>query len=498
MRNIIPFFILSLFLGGCADQHISQSSPATPEERLAYQIGLQIERPEFDNAFIGMMVQSGETGEILFQHNAYKMMMPASNEKILTSAATLISFGPEFQLQTKVYAKGEIEAGTLNGDLVIVGGGDPTLGTRLCKMQSLDDCNFFEPWIDALQQAGILAITGNLIGVDDIFDDEPIGYGWSLDDLSYYYATQISGLSLNENEARLTVAVDSATGAIDVSINPDYGMFIITNKATSTHDKMQETDMNVLRVEGSNEVIISGTLLAGKHYRQDISVHNPTEYFLHGLRYELAKSGIRVHGDQIDGDDMFTTVTLDSLQLIYTHQSPPMSEMIRILMKESQNLYAETFVKLLGAYFGKVGTFQEGREVVHATLKRLGLEPTSYAYQDGSGLARYNYISPNHLTTVLRRMYYHKYAETFMSALPVAGIDGTIKNRLHGTIAQEQVRAKTGTISNVRCLSGYATTADNEDVVFSIMANNFLCSSQVVMDFQDQVCMLLTAFSRNK
>ena len=485
-----------LLMTNCASYMPNRTHGFTAVEQLAYQIEIQMAEPELETAFIGLMVQSVETGEILFQHNAKKVMLPASNEKIPTAAATLIRFGPDFQLQTKLYSSGNIVDGVLHGDLIVVGGGDPTIGPRLCELQEQDSCAFFEAWADGLKSKGIFAVDGNIIGVDNIFDDEAIGYGWTLDNLSYSYSAQIGGLTFHENKATLRIHVDSTASSSEIMIEPDYGNFFVSNRTKLTIDKHQATDLVVQRIEGGNELILSGTLLAGKSYRQGISVHNPTAYFLRGLRYELAKSGIRISGDEIDSDDLPESPNPDSLQLIYVHYSPPMQEMLKILMKESQNLYAETFVKLLGAHFGNEGSFKEGRKVLQQTLVRLGLEPTYYSYKDGSGLTRYNYISPYYLTKIFRRMYYHPYGAIFQDILPVAGIDGTIGYRMKGTVAEGRVQAKTGTISNVRCLSGYVTTADDEQLTFSIMVNNFLCSVQVVMDLQDRICMLLSSFSR--
>ena len=155
-------------------------------------------------------------------------------------------------------------------------------------------------------------------------------------------------------------------------------------------------------------------------------------------------------------------------------------------------------VKLLGHHFGKEGSFDEGAKIVKQTLRRFGLEENSYSFMDGSGLCRYNYISPAHLVKILRNMYYHRYGEIYREMLPIAAVDGTIDYRMKGTVAQNNIFAKTGTISNVRCLSGYATTRDGETLIFSTMFNNFLCSVNVVMAVQDQICMLLSSFSRKR
>ena len=488
--KIISICLLLTLIAGCAPSYIKKNH-FTPVEQLSHQIDMQIATPELETAFIGILVQSIDTGEILYQHNAKKVMMPASNEKIPTSAAALIKFGPDYKYETKVYANGQIVDGVLKGDLIIVGSGDPTIGYRFCE--KLDTCKIFRSWADALQKKGISHIEGNLIGVDDIFDDELLGYGWDVSDLSYYYAAQINGLILNENYARITIAADSN---INIKTFPDYGYLDVSSNVQVTDDKKEQTNILVHRTLGTNNVNIKGKLKVGKSYVESVTVHNPTLYFLSGLRHELTELGVIINGKEIDSDDLPDSLQISKKQLIYTHLSPPFSKIIKVLMKESQNLYAESFVKLLGARFGKKGSFKEGAKIIKSTLVKFGLDKNSYKYRDGSGLCRYNYISPYHIVKILKGMYLHPYGEIYRNSLPVAGVDGTIDYRMKGTCAAGKVIAKTGTISNVRCLSGYAITKDDEVLVFSIMANNFLCSVHTIMDIQDRICMLLTSFSR--
>ena len=493
--KIFTLLLIVINILGCSSHHL-KNSYYDPVEKLKDQLYLQISEPELETAFIGIMVQSVETGEILFRHNANKMMMPASNEKIPTSAAALIKFGPDFQYETKLYTTGSIIDSVLNGDLVVVGSGDPTIGYRLCGKD--DSCSFLKSWATALKNVGINEINGNLVGVDDIFDDDAIGYGWTMNNLSYSYAAQIGGLMLHENFVRVSLIADSLTKKIKIKTLPKYDFVNITCKVIITENKKDDTGISIQRIEGTNDVIISGKLLLGDVYRRNISIHNPTLYFLRGLRYELEQSEIAVIGNEVDSDDLADSLKIDEMRLIHTHNSQPFSEVIKILMKESQNLYAESFIKLLGAHFGKEGSFVEGEKVLKQTLRRLGLDKQSFAFSDGSGLCRYNYISPNHLVKIFRRMYYHPYGEIYRNSLPIAGVDGTIGYRMKGTAADSNVTAKTGTISNVRCLSGYVTTKDNEVLVFSTMINNFLCDVHVVMDMQDRICMLLSSFSRKK
>ncbi len=482
--------ILLIMLTGCAGTYQPTIKPPATDQ-LAKQINQQISIPELQSALVGIMVQSAETGEIIYQHNANTMMMPASNEKIPTSAAALLKFGPDFLYQTKIVTNGSIEKGVLNGDLIVIGSGDPTIGFRFCDKS--DSCFIFQSWVDSLKSKGIEKINGNIIGVDDVFDEDRIGYGWTVDNLPYSYSAQISGLSFNENYATVRIFADSSGEEIGISVFPDFDYLDTESKLVFNEE---ESDIEFDRVLNTNRIKISGKIKPGSSYKQKVSIHNPTKYFVSALKKEMKQLGIEVNGETFDADELQVGNADTSSNLLFTHSSIPMKEVLKILMKESQNLYAESLVKLLGAYFGKEGSFDEGEKILKGTLQRLGLEKDSYAFKDGSGLCRYNYISPAHLMKILRRMYFHPYGKIWRACLPIAGVDGTIDYRLKRTVAQNNIFAKTGTISNVRCLSGYANTLDGETLVFSTMFNNFLCSTQVVMDVQDQICILLASFKR--
>ena len=495
MRQIykLPLLIsTALLLSNCAGTYQHRLT-LPPEEKLARQIDQQIATPELETALVGIMVQSVKTGEILYQHNANTLMMPASNEKIPTSAAALLRLGPDFRYQTSIYTTGTIENGILKGDLIVVASGDPTFSSRFCE--NTTDCFIFQAWADSLHAKGINAIKGDIIGIDDVFDDESIGYGWALNNLSYSYSTQIGGFMYNENTARIIINADSSGEYMNIKITPDLGYLKIVPDLEINSD---ETEISVDRIPESNTLQITGKIRPADHDIANVSIHDPTLYFLNALKWELVLLGIPVYGEPVDADVLINKAKLSQKKLLFTHTSIPFKDVLKILLKESQNLYAESMVKLLGSQFGSEGSFVEGAKIVKQTLRRFGLEEDSYSYMDGSGLCRYNYISPAHLVKILRNMYYHRYGEIYRQSLPIAGVDGTIDYRLKGTVAQNNIFAKTGTISNVRCLSGYAITKDGETLVFSTMFNNFLCNVNVVMDVQDRICMLLSSFSRNR
>lgn len=492
-RNIklLAYSTLSIFFISCAGTY--QPHPVKlHEQQLADQLQRQISVPELETALVGIMVQSAETGEILFEHNANTLFLPASNEKIPTAVATLLNLGENFQYETAIYTNGKIEDGILKGDLIVVGSGDPTIGYRSCENEK-DSCFAFINWADSLKAMGINKIDGNIVGVDDVFDDESIGYGWTLDNLPFSYSAPIGGLTFNENFVTIRIEADSFGENIYYTILPDFEYF---NLFSTLKIDREKTDIKFNRIFNTNDIEIDGKIRPGRSYTQRLSIHNPTLYFVSALKYELLNLGIEISGDVFDADELIDQSNSDSSVYLFSHYSDSLKNILRVLLKESQNLYAECMVKSLGHYFGSEGSFAEGEKILKQTLNQFGLEENSYAFKDGSGMSRYSYISPAQLTKILRHVYFHPLGSTFRDCLPIAGVDGTIGHRLKGTVAAGKIFAKTGTVSNVRCLSGYATTADGETLIFSTMFNNFLCSVQVVLDVQDQICMLLSSFSR--
>ncbi|UCE06075.1 MAG: D-alanyl-D-alanine carboxypeptidase/D-alanyl-D-alanine-endopeptidase, partial [bacterium] len=335
----LPLLLIAvLLLNNCAGTY--QPRPQlSPEENLARQIDLQIATTELEIALVGITVQAVETGEILYQHNANTLMMPASNEKIPTSAAALIRLGPDFRYKTEVYTTSKIEHGVLRGDLIIVGSGDPTLSYRF--YQHPDTSLIFQAWADSLRSKGIHAIQGDIIGVDDVFNDEFIGFGWTVNNLSYAYAAQIGGLMYNENMARVIIKGDSSGQYMNIKVIPDLGYLQIEPGLQINPD---ETEILLDRVPETNRIRILGKIQPGERYIEDVSINDPTLYFLNGLKWELVLQGINIYGQPIDADFLRAEEKLTERKLLFTHTSPPFKEILTILMKESQNLYAESIV----------------------------------------------------------------------------------------------------------------------------------------------------------
>jgi serine-type D-Ala-D-Ala carboxypeptidase/endopeptidase (penicillin-binding protein 4) len=445
----------------------------------------------------GVEVRSLETGERLFERDAGKLMMPASNMKILTLAAAAETLGWDYKYTTTLETTASLENGVLRGDLIVRGTGDPTINSRSDRA-----AHVLDEWVTALKAAGIHQIDGRLIGNDQAFDDDWLGAGWAWDYLQYGYAAPVGALQYNEDVAALGVMPGPAVGApAVVRLEPGSG-FTVLNHATTgqpgaqtTIDYRRHLDQPLLEITGAVAVDAAPVTRA-------VAVVNPTVFFVQALKDALKSRGIDVTGPAVDFDDvaaeLASSATMrDTPRVIVSTTSPPLREIAIVLMKVSQNLYAETLLKTMGAARGGLGTIAAGQTVLRDLLKAWSVPDDAYVAVDGSGLSRYNYVTAETLTTVLERMYRDaRHHDAFVATLPVAGKEGTISTRMKRTRAEGNAAVKTGSISNVRTLSGFVRTRDGEMLVFSILANHFVIPPATINWIADLAVETLSNFTR--
>jgi len=451
--------------------------------------------PAFGNAHWGVMVQSLETGEVFYRQNVDKLFMPASNNKLITAAVSLARLGADHRFTTRVAATGPIlENGTLEGDLVVVGGGDPAISERFYDD---DPTAAFRDWADSLKARGITRISGDVIGDDDLFDDVHVGPGWAWDYLDSYYAAEIGALLYNEGAVTYRIAPGDSVGApASIESLPPTNYLNLDIDVTTTADSIG-VFVRSDRSPFSNDARLWGEIwINGDTVTRYIAPHDPTLYFVTVLTEVLEAEGIEVGGGPADLDDLAEEIDVGSLEPLFVHYSPTLAEIIEPFLKRSQNQIGEMLMRYLGAVTSGTGSLRTAREAVEETLTGWGLTPKSYIYVDGSGLSRYNYVSPDALVRLLRVMARRPEFDVFYESLPIAGVDGTLRGRMRGTRAEGNAHAKTGSIANSRALSGYVTTLDGELVIFSMIANNFDVSSRAAEYLQDLAIERLANFSR--
>jgi D-alanyl-D-alanine carboxypeptidase/D-alanyl-D-alanine-endopeptidase (penicillin-binding protein 4) len=445
----------------------------------------------------GVEVRSLATGERLFEQDAGKLMMPASNMKILTLAAAAETLGWDYRYTTTLESTGTIENGVLRGDLIVRGTGDPTINSRSDRA-----AHVLDEWILALTSAGIRQIDGRIIGNDQAFDDEGLGAGWAWDYLQYGYAAPVGALQYNEDVATLLVTPGGAVGA-PATVRLDAGSGLVVLNRATTAPAGTETTIDYRRHLEQPLLEVTGMVAVGAApVTRTVAVVNPTLFFVQSLKEALVARGIDVSGPAVDFDDVApelagATTMHDNPRVLASTTSPPLREIAVVLMKVSQNLYAETLLKTIGAARGGLGTIAAGQKVLRDLLKAWNVPDDSYVPVDGSGLSRYNYVTTETLATVLEHMYRDpRHHDAFVATLPIVGKDGTLATRMRRTRAEGNAVAKTGSISNVRSLSGFVRTRDGEMLVFSILANDFVIPSSTINWIADLAVETLSNFTR--
>jgi serine-type D-Ala-D-Ala carboxypeptidase/endopeptidase (penicillin-binding protein 4) len=471
----------------------AEATESTPADDLRRELDRIFKAPAFDRMFWGVQVQSLNTGEVLYASNETKLLMPASNMKIVTLAAAAERLGWDYTFETKVVPKGQVERGTLRGDLVIVGSGDPTVNGRAGTATAV-----FEEWASRLRSAGITTIAGRVVADDRTFDAEPLGAGWSWDYLVYGYAAPVTALQFNENVAELAIRPGAAEGLpATVVVRPEGTGLAIVNHVTTSAAGSQAV-LQIRRLAGSSRLDITGTVpAAAKEIVRSVAVDDPVRFFAQALKDVLVQNGIAVRGEAVNARGLERPPDVTSIEPLFVRRSAPLAEIARVLMKVSQNLYAETLVKTLGAQSG-AGSVEAGEKVIQDVLESWGIAPDSHVLLDGSGLSRYNYVTAQMLVQILRHIYVDaRHRQPFIDALPVAGVEGgTLARRMRGTRAAGNARAKTGSIANVRALSGFVETADGEPLAFSMLANNFTLPQTTIDQTIDLAVERLANFTR--
>ncbi|MCF6159527.1 MAG: D-alanyl-D-alanine carboxypeptidase/D-alanyl-D-alanine-endopeptidase [wastewater metagenome] len=434
----------------------------------------------------GIQIVSVKENIPLFSYCSDDVFRVASNMKLLTTAAALEYLGPDFEYTTYVETQGTITGqGTLMGDIVIRGSGDPNLSGRFFDDNILAVPEF---WGNAVKNRGIYKITGDVIADDSIFDRVYVSPHWPENQLSNWYCAQTCGLSFNDNCVDITLTPEKKPGKpVLLFIEPNTSYFTIFNNCICTSNK-KEHKYSVYRRPETNQIFISGKFWVGApSVKQWVSIHNPALYLATVFKEVLERYGITVCGDVrlTDKTDILNTRLERIAQTIST-----MGQTISVTNKRSQNFYAEQILKTLGAQIHGNGSSESGIDVMRNFMNKLGFHPDEYQIEDGSGLSRGNKLSPEMITALLTYMAHHRHGKVFYDSLPVSGVDGSLKRRMSSPPYKNKVHAKTGYIAKTSSLSGYIDTANGDILAFSILMNNFK-SLHDMRKIQDTICQVL-------
>ncbi|MFI5245174.1 MAG: D-alanyl-D-alanine carboxypeptidase/D-alanyl-D-alanine-endopeptidase [Gemmatimonadales bacterium] len=431
MRRIAASFAVALsgaLVSACAGRtHPAALAPAGSRAALRPYADSLIADPMFRSANWGVLVVDPESGDTLYSRNAGKLFMPASNEKLLTGATALAQLGPRFRFVTRFATNGPQRDSTLDGDLIVVGRGDPTFSDSL---RAGDYRNAFRDMADSVARRGIRRIRGSLRRAGRAFPDSTYGFGWQVDDLRTPSGAVVDELFVNEGVLPGT------------------------------------------RVRANGDTVSAPAV-----------IREPAAAFLEAFAAALAERHIALDG----AADARTALPDSGLLPMFELRSPPLSMILARMAKPSQNQIAEILFKTLALEKTGVGTADSGRRVVERQLLDWGARADGFAVRDGSGMSRHDYVTPETILRVLDAMRKSPDFPVWYDALPIAGVDGTIASRMKGTSAERNVHAKTGSLDKARSLSGYVTTADGRLLLFSFLCNNFTVPNREVERVQDAI-----------
>ena len=454
---------------------------ASPAD-LATRLDRILADPALTRADVGLVIQVAETGEVLYELDGEKLFVPASNTKIVTAAVALDALGPGYRWTTSLEADGVVVDGVLQGDLWIIGGGDPRLSRQAVAA-----------WPQLLERAGIRRITGDVIGDDRAFSGPQWGEGWYWHEIYADWAAGVSALQLSPNSVRARLVSGAAVGDPArfemLEPGPELPLAIdVWTGAPSSAVRLQYEPPP----EGG-DVRMTGWIPAADTVDLHLATHHPTLYLLAYLGEALTATGIEV-GGRIRRAAGEVPPALPAWS--YVERSDSLGATASEMLKQSDNQVAESILRTVGLEASGDGSAAAGLAVVAETLAGWGIEPGAMILSDGSGLSRYNRITPNSMARLLRAMWRHPQFRVFFDGLPVAAVDGTLRRRLAGTPAEENVRAKTGSLTAARALSGYLTDGSGETLVFSLLLNDYHVSGSVAVALEDLIIEQVALYRR--
>jgi D-alanyl-D-alanine carboxypeptidase/D-alanyl-D-alanine-endopeptidase (penicillin-binding protein 4) len=482
----------------------------SPAVTLRAGIDSLVSASEFRNANWGILIVDPDRGDTLYSLHAGKLFMPASNMKVVTGSVALAQLGPEFRFRTTFAATGAVCGGTLHGDLVIDGRGDPTVSDAMRG----DAMGPLRDMADSLRAHGIRRIAGRVTAGDDAFPGPTLGYGWSWDDLGASYSAGVDELFFNEGAARVIVSgARRPGGRVTASVLPTarYPSLHIAARTAYAPESLAvaagsggrravaatHADLALVLDTAAHTLSLTGWIAPGIVDTMDIVYPDQDTAYLSALRGALVERGVSVQNRAARLGTCRGAAAHASLDTLFVYQSLPLRDVLRAMAKPSQNQIAEILLRTIGLERAGSGTPDSGSAVVSRQLLAWGVQPDGYVLRDGSGLSRYDYLSPETLVHVLAAIRHDTAFSAFYDALPIAGVDGTIENRMRGTPAQGNVHAKTGFVANARSLSGYVTTADGHVLIFSTLCNNWTAPVRDVERVQDDIAVWLASIHLN-
>lgn len=443
----------------------------------------------------GLLVVDAATGETLHEKNADRYFTPASNMKLLTTALALDKLGPAYRFRTTVETHGAIAQGILSGDLILVGRGDPNLSNRKFPFDVKEEFDgppekVLIELADQIVARGVKEISGDIVGDDSYFPRDRYPDGWEIDDMVWEYGAAISAIVLDDNTVTLTLtpgekAGDRVVGVVE-PVTPDFAV----RDEVMTSDKAEKADLTLVREPGSNMVVLSGTLPArSAPQKRVLAIQEPAQHAASTLARLLADRGVKFWGSlraNHEPDPAEATRTV-----LAEHVSLPLGDTLKLVNKISQNLHTEILLRTAARQQGRWAKSDDLLKFPEEFYAKVGIAPGDVVQEDGSGMSRHDLVTPRALVALLLYAQKQSWFPVYFGSLPVAGIDGTLSDRMKKAGMMGRIHAKTGSVAHVQTLSGYADTPGGRRLVFSFLSNNESVQDHQVHDALDGLCLAM-------
>src|SRR5215469_496067 len=424
----------------------------------------------------GLLIVDANTGETLYQQNADRYFLPASNLKLFTTALALAKLGPDYRFHTTLETRGSIANGILTGDLALVGRGDPNLSNRKFPYQQKEEFDGLPERVlaelaDGVVRKGVKEVSGDVIGDDSYFPRERYPSGWEIDDMVWEYGAAISSIVVDDNTVTLTLTPGAQPGsAVQATESPATPDFSVKNEVTTSAPGVK-SDLTLTREPGASLVVVKGSMPAGGPPRKLVlAIEEPAQHAATLLKHLLEDRGVRVDGVARVRHE--APKTQEDPAVLAEHVSVPLGEAVKLINKISQNLHTEMLLRTVARQGGMWATPDDLMKVPQDFYASAGIDPDDVVQSDASGLSRHDLVTPRAIVALLTFAQGQPWFATYYDSLPVAGADGTLEDRMKDTPAAGHIHAKTGSVEHVRTLPGFAETLSGRRLIFSFLSNN--------------------------
>jgi D-alanyl-D-alanine carboxypeptidase/D-alanyl-D-alanine-endopeptidase (penicillin-binding protein 4) len=427
----------------------------------------------------GLLIADGGTGQVLFEENADKYFVPASNMKLFTTALALAKLSPDFRFRTTLEATAEPNAaGKLEGPLYLVGRGDPNLSNRKFPYVSKEEFDgsserVIAEMANAIAGKGIKEISGDIIGDESYFPRERYPNGWEIDDMVWEYGAAISAIVVGDNTVQLTLTAGEKAGDhVGAVVVPSAPEFTVDNQVITSAAGVK-SDLTLKREPGSNVVTLLGTLPEKSNPRKlTLAIQEPALHAAAMLKRLLEDRGIKVDGTVRKLSLPPGAPEGEKRVVLAEHRSIPLGDSVKLVNKISQNLHTEMLLRTAARQDGAWTTPEDLANYPTTFYTLAGIPSGDVVQTDGSGLSRLDLVTARALVALLLYAQKQPWFAAYFASLPVAGIDGTLEDRMKNSIADGRLHAKSGSVEHVRTRSGYADLPNGKRLVFSFLSNN--------------------------